>query len=920
MEVLKNDTSGAFVVTNNYTTAGNYTITVNACNSISNAQMTLTVIVQVPIGNLSLTHETYMVMIPADQATVTTEFTLRNDPGLLPPPTGVSYRANLIHPDSRGYGIATSAPGLSDQDPANQSVLIEVTFGIEDIGSHLGKVEVFNRLLNKVITLPEPLVVVKEVSGASLALHNTEGKGVLKVNETNKYNVSVTTGSDVTFTITFGNNNIDTIAGSGNVANINKEFSHSYSQAGNYTVCLNTSNILSWDEFCLTEPILVQNKIIMEFLILEHPYAIDLTSGATFNLSIADGKQVPSDVNVEIFYNGSTLHRGHIYQWPFSVDITFADICEGNATIRIQLQNDVSLAILNSVVVLMKPISKGFSIEAPAIWLKNKQALFTIAGAIGTHWGCRINWGDTTPISTVDNNMCDADASANHTYTTTGTFNVSSDCANLLNTEEAQTPITIKSQPAVTLMSNATTTKPPGFIELMFTAIPPMAPMASAENLVFNITYSNADAIHGPRMINSVQTVNFLTTETVTQTIQDRGTYIVDVSVSVVGVDVGVYVSTNVTVYEIITGLSVTPSASSSFVEKNTPVSFTVKMATGSDYSISTTFETGQERTLTGTYYNDTLQHNYTFSTPGVYSVSTTCTNPVSSQEASTRVTVQSQLDLNLVVNEVIPLQNGQVLIIINSNWAMTVGENITFSVTFNSSVFTPNGVTMETVLFHNTHSYLFATVTIGYYTVTVSAENGVDTWTNSAQFTVQEEIESLTFTHWSQDNYTNTVDDVDVTRHLAEELVYFTAIRLTGTAISACAWNFGDGGDDVMVESTSLSVTHSFTEDGDYNVTYSCTNPIGTKNVSDVIYVGSSVGLDKMVVPPKVYLTDGIAIDVSFKKLANVCMSFMVRPHDGGHVIRFWKTVNADNCLCSGEDNVDPDRLAVIPPELNYK
>ena len=915
-DVLRNDTAGVLEMTHNYTAGGNYTVTGNSTNSISNGQGTLKLIAQIPIGNRLLTHPTYSVMITAGQATVMTEFTLRNDPGL-PPPTGVSYRANLINPDSNGYGNAVPAPELSDQDPVNHIIQIEATFGIADIGSHLGKVDVFNMLSSKEITLPQPVVVVKEVSGAALALDNMEGKRVLKVNETNKYNGSVATGSDVTYTITFGDNDnaiVDT-SGNGNVANVNKEFSHSYSQAGNYTVCLNASNILSWDDTCMTEPTLVQNEILRDNLILGHPYAIDLTSAVTFDLSIADGKPAPSDVTIEIRYKGSALHSGRICNWPFSEDVNFADVCEGNATIEIRLQNAVSSVTLDSVIILMKPISNGLSIEGPAIWVKNRQASFSVTRAIGTHWECQINWGDTTPISMADNNICDADANVNHTYTATGTFNVSTNCSNLLNAESAQTSISIKCQPAVALTSNATITKPPGRIESTFTAIGPMAPMTSAENLVFNITYRNSEAIHGPKIIKSVQTISFLTTETVTQTVQDRGTYSIEVSVSAVGVEVGVDVSTNVTVYEIITGLSVTSSGSSSFAEKNTYVTFTVTMATGSDYSISTTFEPGQVRTLTSTYFNDTLEHSYSFTTPGVYSVTTTCSNPVSSQEASIEVTVQSQLDLGLDVDDAIALQNGQVDITINSNWVMTVGENITFTVAFSSPVFSPN-ITEDTVLFQNTHIYSFTTATIGDYTVTVSAENAIDSWMNSTQFTVQEEITSLNFTHWSQDNYTDTVDGVDVTRHLAEKPVYFTAARVTGSAIRACVWNFGNGN---IVETTSVSVNHSYADDGNYDVTYSCTNPIGTKNVMEVVYVGSPVGLNEMVVPPKVYLADGISIDVSLNEFANVCMSFAVRPHDGGNVIRFWKTVNADICSW-GEESVDPIQLEVIPPELNYK
>ena len=146
---------------------------------------------------------------------------------------------------------------------------------------------------------------------------------------------------------------------------------------------------------------------------------------------------------------------------------------------------------------------------------------------------------------------------------------------------------------------------------------------------------------------------------------------------------------------------------------------------------------------------------------------------------------------------------------------------------------------------------------------------------------------------------------------------MYFTATRLTGSAISSCSWNFGDGGD--IVETTNLSVTHTYADDGNYEVTYSCANPIGTKNITEVVYVGSPVGLDEMVVQPKVYLADGIAIDVSFNEFADVCMSFTVRPHDGGDVIRFWKTVNADICPC-GEESVDPIQLEVIALELNYK
>ena len=112
---------------------------------------------QVPVGNLTLTHSTFTVLIPSDETNVTTEFTLRNVPGLLPPPTAVFYRPNLIHPDSSVYGIAVPAPGLSDQDPTNQAVQIQATFGIEDVGSHLSRVEVFNMLSNKEVILSEPL-------------------------------------------------------------------------------------------------------------------------------------------------------------------------------------------------------------------------------------------------------------------------------------------------------------------------------------------------------------------------------------------------------------------------------------------------------------------------------------------------------------------------------------------------------------------------------------------------------------------------------------------------------------------------------------------------------------------------------------------------------------------------------------------
>ena len=738
-----------------------------------------------------------------------------------------------------------------------------------------------------------------------------------KVNITINSNWMMAVRENVTFTVSFSSSVFSPNDISEDTVLFQNTYTYSFTTAtvGDYTVIVSAKNGI--DTWMNQTQFSVQEEI--KSVILDHPYVIDLTSPATFNLSIPDGKPEPSDVDIEIHYNGSVVHSGHVVSWPFSEYVTFADICEGNATIEVLLQNEVSSMTLNSVIVLMKPISNGLSINGPAIWVKNTQASFTITGALGTHWACQINWGDRTPISTVNNNMCDANAIANHTYTDTGTFNISNNCSNLLNTENADASVTIKSQPAVTLTSNATISKPPGTIALTFTAVSPMAPMTSAEDLTFNMTLRNPEARRGPKTIVSIRTIRFLTTETVEQTVQDRGTYSVDVLVSALGVEVGVEVSTNVTVYDVITGLGVTSSAPSSFVEKNTPVTFTVNMATGSDYSISTTFESGQMQTLTGTYFNDTLQHSYTFTTPGVYSISTTCTNPVSTQETSTDITVQSQLDLVLVMDDAIALQNGKVNITINSNWMMNVAENVTFNVSFNSPVFSPNGISEDYILFQNTHAYSFTTGTIGEYIVTVGAENGVDAWTSSAKFTVQEEIESLTFTHWSRDNYS----DADVTRHLVEEPVYFTATRLTGSGISACAWNFGDGGD--ILETTSVSaVAHSYAEEGNYDVTYSCTNPIGTKNVTVLVHVGSPVGLDEMLVPTRVYLDDGIAIDVTFKRLVNVCMSFTIRPLDGGgggEVIRFWKTVGVNNCTCAGgEESVDPTQLEVLQRKLKYK
>ena len=161
-----------------------------------------------------------------------------------------------------------------------------------------------------------------------------------------------------------------------------------------------------------------------------------------------------------------------IYSWPFNVGIMFPDICGGNATIEIQLQNNVSLVILDSVIISIKCISDSLSIDGPTIWVKDTQALFTIKGAMGTHWECQINWGDMTPISTVDNNMCDADASVNHTYTATGTFNVSTKCSNLLNTEDAQTQVSVDEPiQSVTIEASDGGIYVPAGIEVSFTVI-----------------------------------------------------------------------------------------------------------------------------------------------------------------------------------------------------------------------------------------------------------------------------------------------------------------------------------------------------------------------------------------------------------------------------------------------------------------
>ena len=1321
-------------MTHNYTTPANYTVLVNASSCISNVTDTIYVAVQIPIVNMLLTHETYLAMIGSSQSSVNTEFTLKNDPNF-PAATGVFYRTNIVNPDSNVFGSAVAVPTLGDP---NQVVNISQTFNDADVGSHLGKVQIYNLVSQLNITLPEPLVVVKEVSGASVLLHSTEGKEVLKVNETNQFTGLVATGSDVQYKMNYGDNNEGMEPYGGNAANVQIHFNHSYSNAGNYTVCLNASNSLSWNQSCMTQEVIVQfeakpetlelqpvttpiqlnghtavnfrlrssgpnhptdpwvklrlnptktwsepeyraelmmsgetiltitanpdqdvgnhtaiacvfsavtnpcvsvaassevdllerlgiakmvvmesgrthpyafktgenvtfkmnitkgsdldfkiidygepgnsdvdgpiyhdgqasasdvyefkhvyaqpgtynvtgvvenvlnssvtatleqeiivqhkvtiyltlvpvqnlvqlmenttiqftltstgnnnptepmvkvklntdgasygsdvlhpnlmnagsavvtataassnvgnhtalacvsnlvtdtcvevmsspvnllealgvvtlfvdgsqivqqtntivnfkmnitsgsdlrflitdygmpgntdtdvpishsgsatesdvktfshnytqpgnftvvgkvendlnisvtasveitvrNPIIKTNLQLHHPYVVELPSGAiTFGLTVAPGQSEPSDAGIEILHRNFLVYTGRVYSWPYSADLTFSYVCEGNSSIEVRLNNEVSLATFNSVVILMERIATDLMISGEVNWLKNSAATFTITEINGTHWECDVNWGDSSALTTINNSMCTDSVNIQHTYNQTGAFSITATCSNLLNSESTQMSINIKSEVAVSLSSNNTISKPPGTIELIFTAISPMAPMTSSENITFNITYTNPDAINGPKTFNTVQTINFLTTDTISQNVLDRGSYHVMVLVSSEGVNVVFTASTDVTVYETLTGFSI--STPRSFAQKNAPVTFKMSLTSGSDYNATITFEPGQQKTQNGRYSTDTLQTSYTFTTPGIYNVTSTCTNPVSSLETSTTITIQSALDLASDVNNAVAQQDGQINITIRSNWVMAVGENVTFTVTFNSpSAFSPSQIAADLVMYQNIQTYTFTISSIGNYVVTVNVSNEIDTWSDVKHFTVQEKIESINFTFWSPENYTDTVGGNEVVRHLAGSPVYFNEIRTTGTAITQCTWNFGD---DNTVQTTTGSIGHNYTDGGIFNVIYSCTNTIGTESLTRTVYVGSPLGLESYTVPPKAYLDDGIIIDVTFRELKNVCMSFKLTPQDRGSAVRFWRTVIADICPCTAE-TVNPSQLQVVTAQLAYK
>ncbi|XP_070580037.1 polycystin-1-like isoform X2 [Ptychodera flava] len=253
-------------------------------------------------------------------------------------------------------------------------------------------------------------------------------------------------------------------------------------------------------------------------------------------------------------------------------------------------------------------------------------------------------------------------------------------------------------------------------------------------------------------------------------------------------------------VMERVTGAAIVLSTDTGYyVPVDVDVNYTAVIATGSDESYLWTFPST-------TYNTQRVRHR--FSSLGVKEVSVVVSNSLGDDEAVVNITVQQPIvGLTLETTEDIIATETEVVFVAK----YTEGSDITFIWSVSGDPAFPITTTNDTL------TYTFASV--GFYTVNVTAENGLGSEMDSLGVTVQEQISGL------------YIEDCCDMAYAVREEITFTAGVATGTNVQ---YRWVIDGDKIAGQ----QVHYQFSTIGSYTISLLASNQFSFDNITEVVTV----------------------------------------------------------------------------------
>ncbi|XP_078613154.1 polycystin-1-like [Branchiostoma floridae x Branchiostoma japonicum] len=643
--------------------------------------------------------------------------------------------------------------------------------------------------------------------------------------------ISVTRGSDLNFTVEYGDGTVEWVLADDREAKYQPTVvCHSFKDVGQFSISVTASNAVSEQKYNVVQDITVQMPI----------------SG--FRLDVSSPVHVPpgnADFEVEIYGN---LPTDAVYLWQFGDGTMLSDVTvdskryththtydrmsTGTRTVSLTCSNLVSSVTETAVVEVFETIA-GLALNVSSyIATVGIKIDFTITMAKGSNVVYDVNFGDGKSTTLHQPLPHDVPRPIHFTYAynSSGLFDVAVTASNNISMLQVALPTPITAQFEIT---NLTLTYddpipyPPGLVSFAV-SVPPS--IITPTNISLHIEFGDG--------VSEIREAFGITTEypeIITHQYSQSAVGTTQVSIECFNLVSKKRFDVSMVVQERITGLTMLVNKDRTHVGGEATVDISV--ATGSHLIFEVDFGDGKTQVSSfKSHKRVVMKHTYTVE--GYYIIRVAVSNYFGTLKDKAEISVQHPVrSLNVTVNNPVPLPEGQAIFVVNipNNVSLPTNESLHWSFG-DGSLKTTEGALQHTT--HFFHQYASA----GRYYAECVVSNLISTMTLKTTVDIIETITGIQLQHVTLINPMTTIFDEDesvVSYQSLEEDALLKATIATGSN-TTYVWDFGDGSTGLVTVANEVS--HRYTKPGDYVVTVTAENQVSSVNTNTTLAVRQGI------------------------------------------------------------------------------
>ncbi|XP_078695242.1 uncharacterized protein LOC144924161 [Branchiostoma floridae x Branchiostoma belcheri] len=799
-----------------YNDSGTYKLTVTAWNNVSSAMYDFEQVmtVEYPVANLFVTVNNPFP-VPPGIATVTV--------GVLPdtpPPSSVRCQFDF----SDGAVDDPMAHNLSIGATHSQQHTYDVYSPLE---KYVTRVWCRNGISSQFIE--------KEVTFEGVVSGLTAVTDIVNVpvNGTVCLTIGVTRGSDLNFTVEYGDGTIKSVLPKDREAKYQPTFVyHSFEDVGKLSISVTASNAVSQQRFDVVQDITVQMPI--SGFSLDVPSPIPVPPGtAVFEVEI-DGN-LPTDANyVWQFGDGTTLTEATTNK-RYTKTHTYDRSSAGKKNVSLTCSNLVSSVTETAVVEVFETIV-GLALNVSShIVTVGSITEFTITMAKGSSVVYDVNFGDGNSVTLnqpLPHNVS-RPVHFTYTYTSSGIFDVHVTASNDVSQLQVALATPITTQFVITnltLTYNDTIPYPPGQVSFVVSVPPSIIPPT---NITIHVEFG--DGTSEDRDAFDITTDNPVI---IAHQYDQSAVGKMQVSIECLNLVSKKRFDVSVIIQERITGLSTLVSTDRTNVGREVTVDITV--ATGSHLTFEADFGDGKTQ-VSSFLSRKTVTMKHTYNDEGYYKIHFAVSNAFGNFEDEATISVQHPVfGLNMAVNNPVPLPEGLANFVINIPLNVSLPTDTSVHWSFGDG----SSETTEINLKHTNH-FLHQYESAGRYYAKCVVSNLISTKTLKITVDIIETITGIHLQHVTVINPMSSMfdeDDPSISyQGLDEDALWRTSI-LTGSN-TTYVWDFGDGSPRLVTVRNDVS--HRYNRAGNFVVNVTAENQVSRVDTNMTVAVRQGIILE---------------------------------------------------------------------------